>query len=194
MSERDGYQHGVPCWIDTWQPDAEAGAAFYSRLFGWETEDTTPPESDTTYVMCRLRGRDVAAIGSPLPEGATPPAVWGTNVWVRSADAAAAQAREAGGSVVVEPFGSLDGGRMAVLADPAGAAFGVWEPGAHKGAQVVNEPGAWSMSLLHTSDPEGAKAFYGAVLGWETDTFDMGGNEMTLWRVPGYRCRARWSA
>ena len=62
----------------------------------------------------------------------------------------------------------------------------MWQPGAHKGAQLVNEPGAWAMSQLNTRDTEGAKAFYGTVLGWETDTFDMGAGEITLWRVPGY--------
>jgi uncharacterized protein len=67
-----------------------------------------------------------------------------------------------------------------------GHCFGVWQPGAHKGAQLVNEPGAWAMSQLDTSDTEGAKAFYGAVLGWETDTFDVGEGEITLWRVLGY--------
>jgi uncharacterized protein len=186
MSERDGYQPGVPCWVDTWRADPEATVAFYTELFGWEAEDTMPPGSPRRYFMCRRRGRDVAAVGSPLPEGAPPVPVWGTYVWVESADDAAARAVDAGGSVVVEPFDSLDAGRMAVLADPAGAVFGVWQPAAHRGAQLVNEPGAWAMSILNTRDPEGAKAFYGAVFGWETDTFDMGEGEMSLWRVPGY--------
>jgi uncharacterized protein len=75
---------------------------------------------------------------------------------------------------------------MAVVADPAGAVFGVWQPVEHRGARLVNEPGAWSMSQLNTYDPDGSKAFYGAVFGWETDTFDLGEGEITMWRVPGY--------
>jgi predicted enzyme related to lactoylglutathione lyase len=101
---------------------------------------------------------------------------------VSDADAAAAQAREAGGAVVAEPFDSLDGGRMAILADPAGAVFGVWAPGEHRGAQLVNEPSAWSLSALSTPDPESALRFYAAVLGWESDSF----GEYTLFRRPGY--------
>jgi uncharacterized protein len=187
MSERDGYQPGVPCWVDTWQPDAEAAVSFYTQLFGWDAEDTMPPEVAGRHFMCRLRGRDVAAIASrPAKAPATAPA-WGTYVWVDSAEEAAAKVIDAGGSTVMEPFDSLDGGRIAVVADPAGAVFGVWQPGAHKGAQLVNEPGAWSMSLLHTSDPKGAKAFYGALFGWNTETMDMGGaGEITLWRLPGF--------
>ena len=103
-------------------------------------------------------------------------------MWVEDADATAARAREAGGRIVVEPFESLDGGRMAIVADPAGAVLGVWRPGVHKGAQLVNEPGAWSMSQLNTTDPEGATTFYGALFGCETDTF----GDIAMWRVPGY--------
>jgi uncharacterized protein len=179
MSERDGYQPGVPCWVDTWQPDPEAAVGFYTELFGWEAE----PTADGDYFMCRLRGRDVAAVGR-LPGAG--PAAWTTYVQVLDPDATATKARDAGGSVVREPFDALDGGRMSLLADPAGAVFGVWGPGAHRGAQLVNEPGAWSISQLASPDPEGAKAFYGAVLGWETDTFGSGDGAVTMWRVPGY--------
>jgi uncharacterized protein len=111
---------------------------------------------------------------------------WGTYIWVESADDTVARATDAGGSVIVEPFDLLDAARTAVVADPAGAVFGVWQPVGHRGGRLVNEPGAWSMSQLNTCDPDGSKAFYGAVFGWETDTFDLGEGEVTLWRVPGY--------
>ena len=185
LSERDGYEPGVPCWIDTWQPDADAAAAFYAQLFGWEVEDTMPPGTPGQHFMCRLRGRDVAAIAS-RPVGAPPATAWTTYVWVESAEDTVAKVIGAGGSVVTEPFDSLDGGRIGIVADPAGAALGVWQPGAHRGAQLVNEPGAWSMSALSTRDPAGAKAFYGATFGWETEAFDLGEGEITMWRVPGY--------
>jgi hypothetical protein len=48
---------------------------------------------------------------------------------------------------------------MGVFSDPSGAVFCVWQPDTHRGTQLVNEPGAWSMSLLNTRDPEGSKAF-----------------------------------
>jgi uncharacterized protein len=181
MSERNGFQRGVPCWIDTWQPDADAAVAFYTELFGWEAEDTMPPDTPGKHFMCRLGGRDVAAIAS-RPEAAPPATAWGTYVWMDSAEDTARKAVEAGGGTLMDPFRSLDGGRIAVVTDPAGAAIGVWQPGAHRGAQVVNEPGAWSMSQLVTPDPEGANAFYGAVFGWETEMF----GEATMWRLPGY--------
>jgi uncharacterized protein len=172
MSERSGYEPGVPCWVDTWQGDADAAADFYAGLFGWE------PARGGDYSMFRLRGREVAGLGGQAIE----PAAWTTYVQVDDAAAAAERVTEAGGSVLREPFDSLEGGRIAVVADPAGAVLGLWQLGEHRGAEVVNEPGAWSMSMLFTPDPERAKAFYGAVLGWETEGF----GPATLFRLPGY--------
>jgi predicted enzyme related to lactoylglutathione lyase len=177
MSERNGYRHGVPCWIETWQPDAGATAGFYARLFGWEID----PAGDTAF-MCRLRGRDVAFVGQQPEESADLPAGWATCVWVDSADEVAARVADGGGRVVMAPFETLDGGRMVVFEDPAGALLVAWQPGSHRGAQLVNEANAWSWSQLLTDDPERATAFYGAVFGWETEAF----GEATMWRVPGY--------
>jgi predicted enzyme related to lactoylglutathione lyase len=185
VSERDGYQHGVPCWVDTWQPDADAAVAFYTQLFGWEAEETTPPGSDRRMFMCRLRGRDVTAIGSPTPVPDHTP-VWGTYIWVDSVDDTAAKATEAGGKVAVLRLESLDRGRIAVLVDPAGAVFGIWEPGEHRGAQLVNEPGAWSMSVVNTRDPEASTEFYGALFGWEPEAMDGGNGGISMMRLPGF--------
>ena len=186
MSERDGYEPGVPCWVATVHPDPQKAVSFYSELFGWEATNLMPPGSPSTYFVCTRRGRDVAAVGSGRGGLARSVPAWDTYIWAESADDTVAKVTDAGGSVIVEPFDLLDAARVAVLADPAGAVFGVWQPREHRGAELVNEPGAWSMSQLNTRDPEGAKAFYGAVFGWEIDTFDMGGGEITLWRVPGY--------
>jgi uncharacterized protein len=186
MSERDGYAPGVPCWVASVHADPAAVVSFYTELFGWDAEDEMPPDSPERYFACTLRGRRVAAIGSEPGGGPPRAAAWGTNVWVESADDSAAKAADAGGRVIVEPFDLLDAARTAVLADPAGAIFCLWQPNEHRGAQVVNEPGAWAMSQLFTSDPEGAAAFYGTVFGWDTDTFEAGDMVVTMWRLPGF--------
>ena len=172
MSERSGYEPGVPCWVDTWQGDAGAAAGFYTQLFGWEAA------RGDDYSMFRLRGREVAGLGPRAIE----PVAWTTYVQVDDAAAAAERVREAGGSVLREPFDSLEGGRIAVAADPGGAVLGLWQLGEHRGAEVVNEPGAWAMSLLHATDAERAAAFYAAVFGWETEPF----GPATLFRLPGF--------
>jgi uncharacterized protein len=182
MAERDGYPPGVPCWIDTSQPDPDAAVDFYSGLFGWEFEDMMPPDAPGKYFTARIRGLDVAAVGS-IPEGAPPVPTWNTYIWVDSADETASKVRDAGGQVVSEPFDVLDAGRMGVFTDPEGAAFCVWQAGEHKGAQVVNEHGSLNFNNLSTRDVQGAKSFYGSVFGWQTLELEGG---FQAWTLPGY--------
>jgi predicted enzyme related to lactoylglutathione lyase len=193
MTERDGYQAGVPCWVDTAQPDPDAAIRFYGGLFGWEFEGPAPMagpggagDDPGRYYVARLRGRDVAGVSSQPSEGAPPVPVWNTYISVDSADDTARRVADAGGSVLVAPFDVAPAGRMAVLADQQGAALCAWEPRDRRGAQLVNESGAWSMSALNARDTEGAKTFYGEVFGWTTQGFPVGDMEATLWRLPGY--------
>src|SRR4051794_19835044 len=146
MSERDGFQPGVPSWVDLLGPDPRQLTQFYGATFGWDFDGPGPMPGGGEYHVARLRGRDVAGVGSQ-PPGA-PPAAWTTYVEVESADAAARAAEAAGGSVLAAPFDAPPAGRIAVVADPGGAALGVWEPHQRRGAQLVNEPGAWAMSAL----------------------------------------------
>jgi uncharacterized protein len=181
MAERDGYIPGVPCWIDTSQPDPDAACEFYGGLFGWDFEDAMPQGSPARYAIGRIRGGAAAAVGS-VAEGAPATAAWNTYIWVDSADETVAKARAAGGGVVTEPFDVMDAGRMAVLTDREGAAFCVWQPGTNKGAQVVNEHGSLNFNTLVTRDPVAAEAFYGAVFGWRRLTIPAG----VMWTLPGY--------
>jgi predicted enzyme related to lactoylglutathione lyase len=182
MPERDGYLPGVPCWVDTSQPDPKAAVDFYRGLFGWDFEDVMPPGTPGSYFMARLHGGDVAAVGS-IPEGGSPMAMWNTYVAVADADATAAKVRDAGGRVLSEPFDVMEFGRMAIFSDPEGAVFSVWQAGQHKGARVVNEDGSLNFNGLNTRDVAAAKSFYGSVFGWRT--IDAGGGA-EMWTLPGY--------
>src|SRR5205807_4383367 len=133
-----------PCWVDTSQPDPDAAVGFYRGLFGWEFEDVMPPGSPGKYFIGRIRGGDVAGVGSQ-PEGGPPMATWNTYVWVDSADETASKGRQAGGQVVSEPFDVMDAGRMAVFSDPEGAVFCVWQPKENRGARIGNEHGALNL-------------------------------------------------
>jgi predicted enzyme related to lactoylglutathione lyase len=186
MSERDGYQPGVPSWVDVMGPDPRRLLDFYGAVFGWDFAGPgeMPGDPAGEYFVARLRGRDVAGVAS-LPEQAKAPA-WSTYIEVADVDRAAADVERAGGSVLVSPFDALPAGRIAVVADPAGATFCIWEPRERRGAQIVNEPSAWSMSALNTADRDAAAAFYGAVFGWTLDSFQLGDMEVGLFRLPGY--------
>lgn len=180
MPERDGYIPGVPCWIDTSQPDPKKAVKFYGELFGWGFEDAMPEGADSSYFMAMIRGGTVAAVG-PMPEGAPPMAMWNTYVSVGNADETAKKIRDAGGSAE-DPFDVFEAGRMAVASDPEGAMFCVWQPNKTFGAQIVNEHGSLNFNVLATRDLDRAKAFYGAVFGWETLPLPSG----VMWTLPGY--------
>jgi uncharacterized protein len=178
VSERDGHQPGVPCWVDVLAPDPAAAVGFYGDVLGWEFDGPGPGQ----YFVAQVRGRDVAGVGGQ-PAGDAPVA-WNTYVSVSSVDQAAEVASAAGGQELVAPFDVLPAGRVAVIADPSGAALGLWEPRDRRGAQLVNEPNAWAMSMLHSSQPEASEAFYREVFGWGSAPFGPPG--MKLFRLPGY--------
>jgi uncharacterized protein len=178
----DRYIPGVPCWIDTNQPDPGAAGAFYAGLFGWEVEDVTPPGAPVTYLLALLPGGPVAGIASQ-PEGVDRPVAWDTYVWVTDADATAAKVRDAGGTVLSEPSDVGDSGRTAFCADPDGAVFCLWQANEHRGAAVVNEPGSLNFNNLRARDLDRASAFYGAVFGWEL--LEQGGG-FSAWALPRY--------
>ncbi|MCU1567484.1 MAG: Glyoxalase/bleomycin resistance protein/dioxygenase [Pseudarthrobacter sp.] len=172
------YPHGVPCWIDTEQPDVEAAAGFYGGLFGWTFEDVMPPGAPARYLIARLGGQDVAGLGSG-EDGTTG---WNTYVAVDDADTAVQHLVAAGATLLSAPADAGEGGRSAALVDAEGAGFRLWQAKRRLGAQVANQPGAWNFSDLHTPNPEGAIAFYEQAFGWQVDDFGYG----LMVRSPGY--------
>jgi uncharacterized protein len=179
MTDERTYPAGVPCWVDTDQPDVDAARRFYAALFGWTFSDAVPPDAPGTYLIASLDGRDVAAIG---PTDGEARAAWHTYIAVHDADAVAASVRAAGGTLPVEPVDAGPGGRLAGCVDPRGAHFRLWQPRHRLGAQVVNAPGSWNFSDLHSADPSSAEAFYGPLFGWQFN--DVG--FATMIRRPGY--------
>jgi predicted enzyme related to lactoylglutathione lyase len=188
MSEREHYPPGVPCWVDTLQADPQAALDFYGPLFGWEFAGPgpMPGQAPGKYFVAQLRGRDVAGIGSAPAADRPPPVAWNTYVRVDSVEHAAERAGAAGGRLLDEPADALPAGRLAVVADPAGAVLGLWEAGTREGAQLVNEPRTWALSILHTTDLAGSKAFYRTLFGWQAEAFGPAGGQMVLCRLPGY--------
>src|SRR4051812_23729918 len=141
MGERTSHAPGTFSWADVSTTDQEGAKAFYTGLFGWEAEDL-PVGDGVSYTMMRVGGRAVAAV-SPQPqqqrEAGVPP-LWNSYVTVESADAAAARAGELGATVHAPPFDVMEAGRMAVIQDPQGAFFMVWEARDSIGAERVTEP------------------------------------------------------
>src|SRR5438067_6959681 len=161
MGERTQYAPGTFCWADVATTDQEGAKAFYGALFGWEIEDL-PAGDGVSYSMARIDGKPVAAI-SPQPEQqreAGVPPMWNSYVSVESADAAADRAKELGATVHAPPFDVMQAGRMAVIQDPQGAFFMVWQAGQNFGAELVNVPGALCWNELASPDLDASAAFY----------------------------------
>lgn len=166
---------GSPAWAELGTTDARAAVAFYSGLFGWQAENT-PAGAAGTYVLCQRDGQDVVALyeqDEAMRSRGVPP-MWLVYFSVEDVSAAAATAQEAGGTVHAQPFDVAGAGRMALVQDPTGAMFALWQPGSRVGAQVLHEPGTLDWFELATNDPEKAGTFYEQVLGWSVtaDEFD----------------------
>ncbi|HMG41606.1 MAG TPA: VOC family protein [Acidimicrobiales bacterium] len=170
MARLRTYDPGVPSWVDVMCHDTAKAATFYRGLFGWEAVSQGPTEVTGGYAIFQLDGHDVAGIGPGEQPG------WTTYITVADVEKTAALAAEHGAKVLTEPrtvpspLTLTDAGRMALLADPEGAVFGVWQPADHTGADVTGEPGSLRWSELGVRDVEQAKAFYGALFGWEGET------------------------
>jgi uncharacterized protein len=156
---------GTPTWIDLGVPDLDRAMEFYAAVFGWEF-DVGPVEYGR-YTSCLLRGRRVAAPSAMHEPGAD--CFWNVYLATPHCDRTAERARAAGGELLAEPMDVMDQGRMAIVRDPVGAQFGLWQGRAHTGAQVVNEPGALVRNDLVTPTPEPARLFYAAVFDFSLD-------------------------
>jgi uncharacterized protein len=175
---------GTPNWVDLASPDVEAAKRFYGELFGWDAITSPEPEAQG-YTNFTKNGKQVAGVG-PLQSPDQPP-VWMTYIATADADATAARIDAAGGKVLMAPMDVMQYGRMGIFTDSAGAAFGVWQAGEHKGGEVFNEPGSLTWNELTTREPDASKVFYSSAFGWEPSDTEFGdtGVTYTTWRLVG---------
>jgi hypothetical protein len=164
MSVEVEYPAGTPSWVDIGTTNFDVTHAFYTGLFGWGHRDAGPVDLTGGYGFYTLRDKMVAGYGpNQDPAGGS---VWTTYVSVDDADDVASKVLPAGGSVLSGPVTVMSAGRSATFADPGGAMIAIWQPGDHKGAEIVNEPGAACWNELLTHDLDGVRTFYGTVFGW----------------------------
>ena len=175
MGERTSYKPGTFSWTDLSTSDADGALRFYTGLFPWESEDVPIPE-DGVYTMLRLEGKDACAISAAREGQMT---AWLSYVTVEDVDEVARRVGELGGTAHGEPFDVMEAGRMAVVQDPTGAVFALWQARDNIGAKIVNAPGALSLNQLNTSDPERAREFYSALFGWRVEP--VGGGDQPYW-------------
>jgi predicted enzyme related to lactoylglutathione lyase len=172
MGERTSYPPGTFSWAELVTSDPDAAKGFYTKLFGWDYDDRPTGPDGPPYSMALRDGHHVAAL---FGDDSQPPH-WNCYVTVESADETAQKATDNGAGLVREAFDVMEVGRMAVIADPTGAALFLWEPRAHIGATLINTPGSMTWNDLITPDPDAAAEFYGKLFGWTTEEIpDAGG-------------------
>jgi predicted enzyme related to lactoylglutathione lyase len=203
MGRRTGYTNGTFSWADLATTDVAGAKDFYGRLFGWEPEDRVGGAG--IYTMLRLDGDAVAGLfgQTEAQRAADVPPRWLCYVTVDGVDEAVSRATELGGAVVSEAVDVEDAGRMAVIADPAGARLALWEARATIGATRVNDPGCMAWNDLVSTDLEGAARFYAELFGWDAQELPQAGGyrvirhgdrtnggmmpaELVGWQGPGY--------
>jgi predicted enzyme related to lactoylglutathione lyase len=167
VAELGAHVPGTFSWVELATTDQKAGVAFYHSLFGWDVNEQ-PIGRTEVYSMFQMRGKAVGAgytMRAEERQSGAPPH-WNLYITVASADEAVTRAAALGASVLAPAFDVMDAGRMAILQDPTGAVFCVWEPKSHIGAGILGEPGALCWSELTTRDPQAAEAFYTQLFGW----------------------------
>jgi predicted enzyme related to lactoylglutathione lyase len=172
MGERSAYKPGTFCWSELATSDQGAAKAFYGALFGWDADDS-PLGDGAYYSMQLIDGKPVAAIAAQPQQqrDAGVPPLWNSYVSVDDADAVAERAKELGAELHAPPFDVMTVGRMAVIQDPQGAYFMLWQPRDHIGAGLVNTAGALVWNELQSPDLDASASFYGDLFGWQVEQF-----------------------
>lgn len=168
MANIDKHKPGAFCWIELGTTDANSGKKFYTSIFGWSAKDM-PAGPSGVYTIFELQGRAAAAgYGlNPTQRAQGVPPHWMLYVGVDNADTSAARATQLGGNLVMQPFDVMDAGRMAVLQDPTGAYFCLWQARRNPGIGITGVEGTLCWADLNTPDPERAKTFYSGLFNWK---------------------------
>src|SRR3954452_21196311 len=178
MSERHEYAEGTPSWVDLATPDVDDAARFYGELFGWSAEETGTVEETGGYRFFLSNGKKGAGVRPLMQDGQ--PVGWSTYFTPDDVEALAERVTEFGGASLLEPMDVMDAGRMGFFMHPAAGAFGGWQAGSHKGAELVNEPVSLAWNTLITPDTSAATDFLRVVFGLRTDTQRIGGDEYLI--------------
>lgn len=157
----------APNWVDLSTPDIEAALDFYGGLFGWEIEKSITPMGD--YFIGKTAGRQVCGLMKAGPEMAALPAIWTTFFNVADVDAKVRKAGDIGGRILEPPFDIPDA-RIAVVADPTGAMFGLISGPEPQAVWMDRVPGRVSWIEVLTRNPGTAEAFYTELFDWKAET------------------------
>ncbi len=175
MSQTKVSEVGTFCWIETATSDPDTTAAFYNHLFGWERTDI-PMGGDMVYTMLGSEEATAAgmfALDDKMKEAGASPH-WMSYVGVEELEPALEKVKELGGQVCKGPLPAGDYGRFAIVVDPTGATFSLWQTLAESKPFAKLRHGALVWNELVSSDLEKAEKFYCELFGWESKRAPVG--------------------
>lgn len=176
-----GWHVGMFAWREL-VTDYPAGAIpFYGELFRWTWGREERPAG-----TCLLAFRDGARVAGVVQRqaGAPLPSSWRSYVLVDDVDAALERCRAAGGHVLERPQDVPGTGRSGLVADPLGAVLVPFRAAGER-APPPRGPGRFSWETLVTQDPDGARDYYRAVIGFGATATPSGfGILLTAGEVP----------
>jgi predicted enzyme related to lactoylglutathione lyase len=180
MPEVTKHDPGAFSWAELATSDSASAKTFYTKLFDWSFMDS-PAGPDMVYTTLQKGDKAVGALYQQGAQEKGMPPHWNAYFTVKSADESAKKAEAAGGKVAMAPFDVMTYGRMAVIQDPQGAFFSLWEPKEHIGAQRVGETGSICWAELDTRGTDAAEKFYTKIFPWTPKKSP----EYTEWQMGG---------
>jgi hypothetical protein len=170
MADQDKAALGTVAWVDLQTPDLDKARRFYGELLGWSFAGGDDANTGF-YTTAQIRGRKVAGLGKP-PAGSQSPTAWTVYFATDNADDLARRAKDTGGTVLMPPMDVMEHGRMAIFSDPTGGVFGAWQAKQHRGAEVIDEPGAMTWHEIYSHDVTKAREFYARLFALEQKRLD----------------------
>lgn len=175
---------GTVCWIELGTTDTAAAKRFYGDVFGWGSEDM-PMGEGMTYTMFPSAQKATGGMYALMPDQKAMgvPPHWLTYFLVANVDERAAKVAALGGKVLREPMDVMGYGRMAVVQDPVGGVFALWQTKNPGNSGMPQGAGCFGWTQLNTHDLAKSKAFYGPLLGWtpKDDPMPDGSGTYTTW-------------
>ncbi len=188
------YNPGEFCWTDLGTTDVAGAKKFYQGVFGWKTRDISMGAGNAKYTMLRVDGKDVCGL-YPMPDEQRKKKLrpfWLPYISVKSASVTAQKAKRAGGKVGMGPMKVMEKGHLALIQDPTGAGFGIWQAGTHRGSGLYGRAGTVCWHDLNTSKTKAAAKFYSTVFGWRTHDEDISGNEYHVFKLDDESVCGMW--
>jgi len=166
MSSIHQFLPGNFCWADLFCKNIDAAAEFYSAVFGWKLQHTEKdPINRAVFLRSEKPVCGIQLMTDRLLQGGIP-SHWLSVIAVENIDVVIRNIESLGGKNLVQPTDISATDRRALVQDPTGAVFSLWQTGEHTGASEWNRPNSLCWNELYSNNIEQSLLFYRNLFGW----------------------------